>query len=74
VLLNLRHFVPGPAEYAPHSESGPIGGLAFAANARALTTTFTYESAVPMRDDRAWMASAPEEDYEMYALRPRAEA
>jgi hypothetical protein len=75
VLLNLRHFAPGPAEYVPRPDNAPLGGLAFApVSVRALTAFSAYGSVAPERDHRAWVASAPEEDYEMHALRPRAEA
>jgi hypothetical protein len=68
VLLNLRHFAPGPAESMPRPDGRPLGGLAFAVSARALMTSSAYGSAAPVRDNPAWVTTAPEEDYEMHAL------
>jgi hypothetical protein len=73
VLLNLQHLAPTPAP-VPRPSAGTSGGSSSADSTTAFTTHFAYESAAAARDDHVWVASAPEEDYEMHALRPCADA
>jgi hypothetical protein len=73
VLLNLQHLAPTPAP-VPRLSAGASGGSTSADSTTAFTTHFAYESAAAARDDRVWVAQAPEEDYEMHALRPCTDA
>jgi hypothetical protein len=73
VLLNLQHLAPTSAPVS-RPIAGASSGSTTADSTTAFTTHFAYESAAAARDDRVWVASAPEEHYEMHALRPCADA